>query len=126
MNNTDEKKVLIGNSFPLSLIRRSVHIEPIDREELLAAIKGREIVSFWGHANTLSAANGWLGVDLTPKTERPALCLSDDKLPQLDGVEYKTCFILSPDYRSGLRPAIGSEVDAVDILGWQVLKISWN
>ena len=126
MNNTEELPVLIGNSFPLSLIRRSVHIEPVDKDTLLAAIKGRQIASFWGHANTLAAAHGWLGMDLTPKTERPALCLSENKLPLLDGVEYQECFILSPDYRSGYRPAIGSEVDAGDILGWQVLRIVWK
>ena len=126
MQEKEQQTILIGNSFPLSLIRRKVVIEVVSREAVLEFVQGKAVVSFWGHANTLSAANGWLGVDLTPKTERPALCLSDDKLPQLDGVEYKTCFILSPDYRPGLRPAIGSEVDSVDILGWQVLKISWN
>ena len=126
MNSFDTSPILIGNSFPLSLIRRSVHIVPVGRDELLAAIKGRQIASFWGHANTLAAANGWLGVDVTPKTERPALSLSLDKLPLLDGVEYHECFILSPDYRPGFRPAIGAEVDAADILGWQILKIIWE
>ena len=126
MNHLAASPVLIGNSFPLSLIRRSVRIEPVGRDELLAAVKGRPIASFWGHANTLAVANGWLGVDLTPKAERPALSLSEDKLPLLDGVECQECFILSPDYRPGFRPAIGSEVDATDILGWQVLKIIWE
>ena len=126
MNRFDTSPILIGNSFPLSLIRRNVRIEPVGRDELLATIKGRQIASFWGHSNTLAAANDWLGVDLTPKTERPALHLSDNKLPQLDGMEYQACFILSPNYRPGFRPAIGAEVDAADILGWQVLKIIWD
>ena len=126
MNRLDTSSILIGNSFPLSLIRRAVRIVPIDKEELFTTIKDRQIASFWGHSNTLTAVNGWLEIDLTPKTERPALCLSDDKLPQLDGVEYRECFILSPDYRPGFRPAIGMEVAKEDILGWQVLRITWK
>ena len=122
----DSQTLLIGNSFPLSLVRRKVVIEVLSRDALLEVMGGKKLASFWGHANTLKAVNAWLGIDLTPKTERPALCLSEDKLPLLDGVEYKACFILSPDYRQGFRPAIGSEVDAADILGWQVLKISWE
>ena len=126
MNRFDTSPILIGNSFPLSLIRRRVRIVPIGREELLAEIKVRQIASFWGHSNTLAAVNEWLNKDLTPKTERPVLCLSEHKLPQLDGMEYQTCFVLSPDYQTGFRPAIGSVVDAADILGWQVLKIIWE
>ena len=125
MHDNEQQSILIGNSFPLSLIRRKVVIEIASRDTILEAVQGKAVASFWGHANTLAAANGWLGADLTPKTERPALCLSENKLPQLDGVEYQECFILSPDYRPGFRPAIGSEVDAADILGWQVLRISW-
>ena len=93
---------------------------------MLEAVCGKTVVSFWGHANTLVAVNAWLGIDLKPKTERPALCLSEDKLPQLDGMTHNTCYILSPDYRDGFRPAIGSEVDASDITGWQVLRICWE
>ncbi len=126
MTGTDTSSVLIGNSFPLSLIRRNVRIELVGREELLASLENRQIASFWGHSNTLAAVYAWLGVDLTPKTERPALGLSNNKLPELDGVEYHACFILSPDYRPGFRPAIGIEVDAAAILGWQVLKIIWE
>ncbi|MBR4673011.1 MAG: hypothetical protein IKP00_00965 [Victivallales bacterium] len=126
MTTIDTSSVLIGNSFPLSLIRRSVRIEPISEVDLIATIKGGQIASFWGHSNTLAAVNGWLGLDLTPKSERPVLCLSENKLPQLDGVEYQACFIFSPDYRPGFRPAIGAEVDAANIIGWQILKIVWE
>ena len=126
MNTTDTSSILIGNSFPLSLIHRNVRIEPVSKEELLSEINGIRIASFWGHFNTLAAINGWLGLNLTPKSERPVLCLSENKLPLLDGVEYQACFILSPDYRPGFRPAIGAEVDAANIMGWQILKIIWE
>ena len=126
MNTTDTSSVLIGNSFPLSLIRRNVRIVPVGKKELLAEINGSRIASFWGHSNTLAVINGWLGLDLTPKAERPTLCLSGNKLPLLDGVEYQACFIISPDYRPGFRPTIGAEVDAANIMGWQILKIIWE
>lgn len=126
MQEKEQQSILIGNSFPLSLIRRKVVIEVSSREAVLEVLQEKAVASFWGHANTLAAANDWLGMDLTPKTERPALHLSENKLPQLDGVEYQACFILSPDYRPGFRPAIGAEVDAADILGWQVLRIIWE
>ena len=118
--------LLIGNSFPLPLIRREVNIAPVTREELLRRAQGRAIASFWGHVNTLAAVNGWLGLDLAPATERPALALSPEQLPMLDEREYRECFVLSPDYRPGFRPAIGVEVPPEDILGWQVLHLVWK
>ena len=56
---------------------------------------------------------------------RPAVRLSAEGLPELHGRAYSECWILSPDYRPGFRPAIGAEVQAEDITGWQVLKITW-
>jgi hypothetical protein len=35
------------------------------------------------------------------------------------------CWVLSPDYPPGFRPAIGEEVTDDKIIGWQVLKIKW-
>lgn len=117
------KHLLIGNSFPLSLIRRRVVIAPTTRQHLLQELASADIKSFWGHENTLYAVNRWLGVDLTPTSNRPALTLSSDNFPHLDGETFHRCFVLSPDYRPGYRPAIGAEVDAHDILGWQTLEI---
>ena len=118
--------LLIGNTFPLPLIRRSVRITLSSREELLRLTADRPVASFWGHANTLAAVNEWLGIDLTPATERPALALSPEQLPMLDGQAYCECYVLSPDYRPGFRPAIGVEVGPQDILGWQVLRLKWE
>lgn len=117
---------LIGNSFPLSLIRRRVVIEMSNRDVLLSELKEHPVKSFWGHANTLGAVNAWLGVDIIPETARPALSLSPEGFPKLDGVSFRQCFVLSPDYRPGFRPAIGVEVSQEDILGWQVLKLIWT
>ena len=43
--------VLVGNSFPMSLIRREVRIQPVEisvfRDALMAA---KHIHSFWGHS----------------------------------------------------------------------------
>lgn len=116
---------LIGNTFPLSLIRRRVVIEMSTRDVLLSELKDHRVKSFWGHGNTLGAVNAWLGIDVTPETERPALSLNLEDYPQLDGEAFRQCFVLSPDYRSGYRPAIGVEVSPEDILGWQILKLTW-
>ena len=123
---TPSTDILIGNSFPLSLIRRSVSIDPFPTDELRLHLENARLHSFWGHENTLHAASQWLGVDLAPKTERPVVVLSDDGLPQLDSLIFNECFILSPDYRLGFRPVIGAEVASEDIISWTVLKITWK
>lgn len=120
-------KILLGNTFPLALVRRIVTIEPIRVEDAQIIISDSEVVdSFWGHANTLAAAEATLGVSVRPKVERPALVLDPDGLPSLDGVSYSTVLVLSPDYAPGFRPAIGQEVPAEAILGWQALLLRWE
>ena len=118
-------KILIGNSFPLSLIRRQVVITPCVLDELRQQLSVNEIVSFWGHRNTLAAVNRCLGADLAPAVERPALSLSAEKLPVYDGEVFDECWILSPEYRDGFRPAVGEEVAAEQILGWQCLHLTF-
>ena len=118
-----KRKILVGNSFPLPLIRRAAEIAPQPAE---AFPRDARIVSYWGHANTLAAANAFLGVDLTPETERPALSLSPELLPSLNGESFDECWVLSPDYAEGFRPAVGSEVSPDKIKGWTMLRIVWH
>lgn len=86
---------------------------------------GCEVVSFWGHENTRAAAEGVLGVSLKPKVARPALTVASDGCPSLEGESFKTCWVLSPDYVEGFRPAIGQEVAPESITGWSVVKMEW-
>lgn len=118
--------ILIGNAFPLSLVRRPVRIVPATLEELHAAAKGKEIVSFWGHANTMAQAERFCGLPLAPGNERPTIQLQESGLPSLGGQTFCECWILSPDYIQNLRPAVGEEVPAEQIGGWTVLKITWE
>ena len=119
--------VLIGNSFPLVLIRRRVSIAPFSPEDLQRRLASAEkIFSFWGHRNTLPAAEAFLGIPLAPGRERPAIALDEEKFPVIDGKRFTECFVLSPDYRPGFRPAIGQEVEPDQISGWQCLKIQWE
>ena len=118
--------VLIGNTFSLSLFRRPVRIVPADLEVLKGALSVRPVRSFWGHTNTVHVANALLGIDVTPHTERPALTLTADGLPVLEGEVFSECYVLSPDYRPGFRPALGAEVLPEDIVGWQMLRIEWE
>lgn len=118
-------KVLIGSTFPLSLIRRKVVIEPISLAHFLTLIQQSEIHSFWGHENTIDVIKDILSIDLTPLVSRPALLLSEDNLPVLNDIEFTECWIISPEYIKGFRPEIGSEVTVDKISGWEVLKIEW-
>lgn len=119
--------VLVGNAFPLSLVRTArLVVESKTIADLHAALAGAEVVSFWGHENTRPAAEAVLGVSLAPKTPRPAITLSAEARPQLDGLTFDTCWILSPDYRAGFRPGIGQEVAMDAIMGWHVLKLTWQ
>ncbi len=120
------KKVLIGSTFPLSLIRKQVNITPVSIIQLKDKLRDSQIFSFWGHSNTIKIANDILDYDLTPKCERPALKLNDDKLPILNGEVFKECWVLSPNYIKGFRPKIGIEVTSEEILEWEVLKIEWS
>ncbi len=124
--NHKKKPILIGNSYPLSLVRCEVTIRPETRARLKETMGKRVIHSFWGHANTLAAATAFAGVDLTPATERPALALTPDGLPTLDGVVFRECWVLSPDYAPGFRPRVGEEVPEDVIEGWQVLRLNWS
>lgn len=119
--------ILIGNSFPLSLIRRKIFIEPVPLDDLRQAIEDSDgIVSFWGHSNTLPAAEEAIGQSLAPATERPVLSLSPEGLPSLNQQIFNECWVLSPDYTENFRPKVGEDVSPEKILGWQVLRMDWN
>ena len=126
MDRIGDKYTLIGNSFPFSLIRRNVKIEISNLLTLSEQLFKSKIFSFWGHNNTINVANNILGVDITPKTERPILSLDKDNIPLLNNISFTECWILSPDYVKDFRPKIGEEVSENKILGWQILKITWE
>lgn len=118
-------KILLGNTFPLTLVKRVVEIEPISLDEAARLLDGG-FDSFWGHTNTLAAAKEQLGVDPTPETERPSITLDEEGLPAVGQGESATVVVvLSPQYRQGFRPQIGEEVSPEDILGWQALKVQF-
>ena len=117
--------LLVGNSFPLSLIRRLVTIRPAGCIELQAAAASRRLVSFWGHASTLAAASRFVGFDLTPACARPVLSLDTDGYPSYDGNVFRECWVVSPDYVANFRQAVGQEVSPEMISGWQVLHLLW-
>ena len=120
------QKVLLGNAFSMTLIRgRAVLVQEIPVEALAAVVAEAEVCSFWGHANTCAAAERVLGVDLKPASERPAIVLDAQGLPSLGGESFRVCYVLSPEYRPGFRPAIGTEVGAGEIKGWHALKLRW-
>lgn len=118
--------ILIGNSFPLSLVRRPVRVEPESVSALKVALAGKRIVSFWGHANTLHRAEEFAGCGLAPVSERPVLKLTDDLFPTLGSDVFSEVWILSPDYVGHFRPAVGEVVPPEKISGWQILKLTWE
>jgi hypothetical protein len=52
--------------------------------------------------------------------------LTAEGLPMLEGEVFDVCWLLSPDYEQGFRPAIGTEVGLNQIVGWHVLKLTWE
>ena len=118
--------ILIGNTFPLTLIRRAVHIGPQTLDALLEATKGKTVVSFWGHANTLKRVEQFTGLSLAPSRERPIIQLQESRLPSMNGQTFCECWVLSPDYISSFRPAMGEEVPPEKISGWQILQLTWE
>ena len=117
-------KVLLGNTFPLTLVRRGTFIEPVSLETAKTLLEVG-FASFWGHANTAAVAKAQLGFDVAPKTERPALKLNEEQLPTLDGETFTKVLVLSPSYRAGFRPAIGVEGGPDDIVGWEPLLVTF-
>lgn len=95
-------EILIGSTFPLSLIRRKVTIEPSGICELRRMPEDCQVFSFWGHGNMVSAASKLLGFDLTPKSQRPALVLNSEFLPELNGTTFRECWVVS--IRKGNQP----------------------
>lgn len=126
MDNKQDNDILIGNSFPFSLIRRDVRIRVLETEDFRRLLARSKPCSFWGHGGTRAAAERFLGCSLAISCERPALVLSDERRPVLGGREFSSCFVCSPDCRPGHRPALGEELCESDIVGWHVLEIKWN
>lgn len=125
--NQSRRKVLIGNSFPLSLVRgHRVEIEEIGVDALRCVLAESEPVSYWGHENSRSVAEQVVAVSLKPAVERPAMTLDGEGFPTLDGRRYTECHVLSPDYAAGYRPAIGAEVPPEAIRSWHALRLTWK
>lgn len=118
--------ILLGNTYPLGLVRRPARIEPAPLDELRRRALGEGFLSFWGHDNTRAAATALLGFDPAPIRPRPALALSEDKRPVLEGRVFDEVWVLSPDYVSGFRPQAGEEVAPERIAAWQVLRIGFE
>lgn len=117
---------LVGNSFPLSLIRRRVTVIPRSVAEMKTALGDRSWASFWGHENTAAIASSILCADIRPASIRPSILVNQSGYPVLDGVPYDECWILSPIYVEGYRPAISEEVSAQSIRGWHTLQLMWE
>ena len=122
---TTDKTVLLGNAFPFPLIRRNVNVRVVSVESVRRALAGARVFSFWGHLETLPAAEKLLGISLRPASPRPAITLSPDGLPVFAGHAFDRCYVVSPDCRPGYRHAVGGELAAADITGWQTLRIDW-
>lgn len=118
--------ILIGNSFPLGLVARNTRIYPSTRDMLQRVARGCEIHSFWGHAGTLRQVGGFLGMDLTPRTPRPALSLDPGGWPVLDGISFRECWIVTPFQRGGGRPPVaGDDAPGRTVDHWRVLRMEW-
>lgn len=117
-------KILVGNSFPYGLIAHPVRVEPRTLNALRRAASKAEIVSFWGHADSLDALRDETGLDLSPGAHRPAVSLDADGYPSLNGESFTEVWIVAPRYPRGVRPRTADSAP-VDIESWRVLRMSW-
>ena len=101
-------------------------MRPVTLKTLQVALATAEIHSFWGHPGTLEAVSRAVGRNVSPTVERPAVQLDAEGLPVLDGHVFRECWVMSPEYRAGFRPAFGAKIPADAIVGWQALLISWR
>ena len=108
----------------MGLVRRPARLTPLGKEDLLVLLKDKEVVSFWGHQNTVALASAYLGREIPCR--RVALGLSRDLFPSIDGETFQEVILLTPEYREGFRPQIGVEPTPEDILRWGALRISFE
>lgn len=118
--------IILCNTFPLSFIRRRVIIEPCTMMELREAVARQGMLSFWGVAETLSAAKTMLGFDPSPASIRHNLTLNEESLPTIEGHRFSEVWVVSPDYAHGFSPQLGHEVPVAAIQSWQVLLIRFQ
>lgn len=121
----DGQPLLLGNSFPLSLISRTVVVHPMSMACLKRELVGRPVLSFWGHDNTAPLVSARLGVTIRPGTPRPTLSLGKNGYPEMNGQSFQECWIVSPVRHDKSRLRIGEEVQASSIIGWQILRLYW-
>lgn len=118
--------ILISNSFPFSLIRRRVVVEPSTVPDLLTAMHARPWVSAWGHQNTVDLASKLLSADLRTRIEKPTLTLQETRLPQFEGNVFSEVWLLSITPIDGLSREEQREIQPHQIKDWQVLRLVWE
>ena len=121
-------QILVGNTFPMSLIRRECFIVPVSSQEFkqFIELENPEIVSFWGHKNTIRVVYQIFNIDVTPIEDRPVLRLSSNRLPYYMNKEWKQVYVISPTYKADVgRPDPKIEVTPDMIKDWQILKIAF-
>ena len=119
------RPILLGNTFPLGLVRRPVLIQPSTLSDLRQTVQEHGFVSFWGHNNTAQIASELVGFNVRSHLDRPALTLNHDRHPVLEHHTFTECWVISPDYKSGWRPSPGAEIPPEQIVGWQILRLTW-
>lgn len=120
------ERYLITNSYPFSLVRREVHVRPVDMEWVKGKLNNSYFGSAWGHANTINTINQMLGVDVTPTEERPAIVLSEEGFPMLNGETFHSVIVISPDFVEGYRPDLREEITEDVIIGWHALLLEFD
>lgn len=124
--------MLIGNTYPASLIRRDTLFRPISLNDAQQFVRiaqeiGEGPISYWGHSNTVALASGMLGVDLTPREERPTITLDNEAFPTLYGKAHQMVLVVSADIRPDhIKPRSDkSEYKPEDIAGWRYLLVTF-
>ena len=109
------------------MIKRKVRIYPIEVETLRGIVCNAEkICSYWGHSDTREIAEEILGVKIPENDIRKPLALSENEYPLWNGMEFRKCYILSPNYKNSFRPALNGGASVDEIISWKALVVEWE
>ena len=120
--------LLIGNSFPLALIKIPVRIFPLSLQLVRQMLRNaKSVTSYWGHDNTLRSISELLEEDLTPHTPRPSLLIDPFGCPVMGGKAFSHCIVASPVFPTGIRPNSNDQSKILkDLTGWNFRLIDWT
>lgn len=112
------EKVLIGDHWDMTKIRRTAIIITITLEEFIFKLERSRVYSFWKDKKTLERVNDYLGFDLSPEETLSEVRIQDyDKLPKFSKNVFSKVYVLTPLYKNNCK--------FNNIIDWEIVEIRY-